>query len=373
MEWSVDRIIGVVGIVLAAIAIGVGLGMDTRTQGELRFVQGCFIFSALALFILIVFWAIHTDAASIRGRVIVGVVSALIIGACLVGGLRWANGRYRPQEPVALVPVLIEWDDPMPIIAGMPLSSIQLNAKANVGADPSYSPGIGKILAVGSHPLTVTFTPKDTTRYKPTSKTVHLVVNAPVPISPRQPQPQDDQFKSALAFEAYVENMGNLPARKRLTLTYDDKPWNETKYGDVRLEIENTSTVPLENLDLDIDLLGNKSGDVIAGIGQLGDVGGVEFHKPQLPEAKVRLTGKDGKDYIVTSTDIMDAGHPLFFDVRVFCPRLSQGETLRLIIAAFLDDPSKRPNHLRIKGTYETAPSEGSRREKVEKIVDVVQ
>lgn len=188
-----------------------------------------------------------------------------------------------------------------------------------------------------------------------------------------QPNPLIDTYRSALAFDAYVENLGNLPERKRLTLTYDDKPWEETKYADVRLEIENTSTVPLENIDLDIDLLGNKSGDFIAGIGQLSDVGGVEFHKPQLPQAKLRLTGKNGKDYIVTSTDIMDAGHPLFFDVRVFCPRLSPEETLRLIIASLLDDPSKRPNHLRIKGTYETTPSEGSKRENVEKIVDVVQ
>ena len=107
MEWNVDRIIGVVGIgagiVLAAIAIGVGLGMDTRTQGELRFVQGCFIFSALALFLPVVFWAIHTDLAPLKRWGIVGIAS-LLIGVCLVEGLRWATGRHATEITTTVPP-----------------------------------------------------------------------------------------------------------------------------------------------------------------------------------------------------------------------------------------------------------------------------
>ncbi len=44
-------------------------------------------------------------------------------------------------------------------------------------ATPSYSPDIGKLLPVGRQSLTVTFTPRDSTKYSTTSKTVYLIVN----------------------------------------------------------------------------------------------------------------------------------------------------------------------------------------------------
>ena len=46
-----------------------------------------------------------------------------------------------------------------------------------------YSPAAGTVLAVGTHTLSVTFTPTDLTRYTTATATQTLVVNAP-PVAP---------------------------------------------------------------------------------------------------------------------------------------------------------------------------------------------
>jgi hypothetical protein len=40
MEFSFDRILGIIGAVAVPAAIGVGIAMDTKTIGELRFAHG---------------------------------------------------------------------------------------------------------------------------------------------------------------------------------------------------------------------------------------------------------------------------------------------------------------------------------------------
>ena len=73
----------------------------------------------------------------------------------------------------------LTWPTPTPITQGAPLSSTQLNATASVTGTYVYSPAAGAVLAAGTHTLTVTFTPADTTRYTTASAQVTLVVNAP--------------------------------------------------------------------------------------------------------------------------------------------------------------------------------------------------
>jgi hypothetical protein len=99
-------------------------------------------------------------------------------------------GDHKPPT-AALIPVTINWDDPAPIVVGTALSGAQLNAVPSVESTSTYDPDIGKKLPVGKQPLTVTFTPKDTTKYSKTSKTVYLVVNPPTSLSekPRSPRP----------------------------------------------------------------------------------------------------------------------------------------------------------------------------------------
>ena len=92
----------------------------------------------------------------------------------------------------ALVKPTITWADPAPITFGSRLSSIQLDAKVNVDATPSYNHEIGEMLPVGRYELTVTFTPTDSTKYSTATQTVHLVVKAPKPRPHAAPPNQSD-------------------------------------------------------------------------------------------------------------------------------------------------------------------------------------
>jgi len=72
---------------------------------------------------------------------------------------------------------VITWKNPKAISYGTPLSSIQLNAKANVPGSWVYSPVVGTILSVGKQQtLNVSFTPTDTVNYNNAQKSVKIDV-----------------------------------------------------------------------------------------------------------------------------------------------------------------------------------------------------
>jgi MBG domain/Bacterial Ig domain/Calx-beta domain/Beta-propeller repeat len=74
-------------------------------------------------------------------------------------------------------PVII-WNDPANIISGMALSNVQLNANASfLGGTYEYDPPGGTVLGVGTHQLSVTFTPYDLTNFTTASKSVQLTVD----------------------------------------------------------------------------------------------------------------------------------------------------------------------------------------------------
>ena len=74
--------------------------------------------------------------------------------------------------------VVVNWNDPQVITYGTPLSSVQLNATANVPGTFEYTPATGSLLTAGqAQTLTVTFTPNDTVKYKPVSASAHITVN----------------------------------------------------------------------------------------------------------------------------------------------------------------------------------------------------
>jgi hypothetical protein len=75
----------------------------------------------------------------------------------------------------------ITWAAPAPIVYGTPLSTAQLDATASVPGTFSYSPAAGTVLSVGSHTLSVTFTPTDMTDYTAAMATVTLTVNQAAP------------------------------------------------------------------------------------------------------------------------------------------------------------------------------------------------
>jgi hypothetical protein len=71
----------------------------------------------------------------------------------------------------------VTWANPAPITYGAALSGIQLDATSPVQGSFSYTPGLGTVLGAGTHTLSVTFTPTDTTDYQAVTTSVSIVVN----------------------------------------------------------------------------------------------------------------------------------------------------------------------------------------------------
>ena len=78
----------------------------------------------------------------------------------------------------------ITWAPLSPIQEGTALGGAQLNATANVAGTLSYSPAAGTVLPAGTQQLTATFTPSDTTNYKPITAHDSLTITAAAPSAP---------------------------------------------------------------------------------------------------------------------------------------------------------------------------------------------
>jgi RHS repeat-associated protein len=89
-------------------------------------------------------------------------------------------------QVVPQVPPTITWPTPAAVPFGTALSSTQLDATATVNGTPipgtfTYKPCVGTVLTTaGANPLSVTFTPADTTDYTTVSDTVSLSVLPPI-------------------------------------------------------------------------------------------------------------------------------------------------------------------------------------------------
>ena len=78
---------------------------------------------------------------------------------------------------------LITWLTPAAISFDTALSATQMNATANVAGSFVYTPTVGSVLGAGTHTLSVTFTPTDTTRYTSAVAIQTLIVrNTAVPV-----------------------------------------------------------------------------------------------------------------------------------------------------------------------------------------------
>ena len=88
--------------------------------------------------------------------------------------------NYSLTQPTTTADILtasagLAWTAPSDIVYGTVLGSTQLNATANVAGTFIYSPAAGTRLAVGTHQLTVSFTPTNTA-YDPDTATVSITV-----------------------------------------------------------------------------------------------------------------------------------------------------------------------------------------------------
>jgi Flp pilus assembly CpaE family ATPase len=85
-----------------------------------------------------------------------------------------------PRQREREVPA-VAWSTPAPITYGAALGTTQLRALASVPGKFDYTPAVGEVLPVGTHTLTVDFTPADTAAYTPMQATVLLVVEKAMP------------------------------------------------------------------------------------------------------------------------------------------------------------------------------------------------
>lgn len=106
-------------------------------------------------------------------------LSALTLTACLLG-CGGGGGSSTPPPSSPATPT-ITWPAPAAITYGTALSATQLNATANYPGTFSYTPTAGTVLAAGTHSLSVSFTPTDTTNVLSGTKTNTIAVNKATP------------------------------------------------------------------------------------------------------------------------------------------------------------------------------------------------
>src|SRR6185437_5768390 len=94
--------------------------------------------------------------------IVMALCMSIVLGGCGSGGGGGAGGSSGSTTPVQAV---LQWATPSAITYGTPLSGTQLDATANVQGTFAYSPASGTVLTAGTHTLTVTFTPTDSTHY----------------------------------------------------------------------------------------------------------------------------------------------------------------------------------------------------------------
>jgi hypothetical protein len=142
-------------------------------------------------------------------------------GSCTITASEAGNANYNAATPVSQsftiskATPLITWNNPSAIISGTALSGAQLNAMANVLGTFQYTPAAGTVLTVGTHQLSVSFTPSDAANYNSASASVQLIVETPT----LQLILDETEPNQAVALEATlflrdpfpVINTGNLP------------------------------------------------------------------------------------------------------------------------------------------------------------------
>ena len=135
----------------------------------------------------------------------------------------------------------ITWATPSAIAYGTALSGTQLNATSSVAGAFSYSPAAGAVLTVGSHTITATFTPTDSTDYATATSTVSIAVNNITPtITWATPSAiaygtalsgtQLDASSTVAGTFAYIPAAGTVLAAGSQTLSVTFTPTDTTSY-----------------------------------------------------------------------------------------------------------------------------------------------
>jgi len=109
------------------------------------------------------------------------VVHYLATGTCTLTASTLASSNYlashgSPQSFVVQITPSLHWTKPKPFTYGTPLSPLQLDAGASVLGLFVYSSPAGTVLSAGSHTMTATFYPWDSTNYASVSISTTMIV-----------------------------------------------------------------------------------------------------------------------------------------------------------------------------------------------------
>ena len=154
---------------------------------------------------------------------------------------------------VAKATPTIEWTAPESISWRTPLSAEQLNATSSVPGTFEYSPSFGEVLAAGTHTLSVTFYPADTSEYDAAQGTVILTVTkavpslawatpAPIAYGHRLGSAQLDAIASVPGTFVYTPAVGELLPAGTHTLSVVFNPNDTTDYTSAQASVSITVT-----------------------------------------------------------------------------------------------------------------------------------
>jgi len=271
-------------------------------------------------------WQIQTER-SVFVRLIVGILLWSLIGAGLPEALRWVKRRQA------------------------------------IGVDAGNLNG---------HSVDQPLSPVLPAHLTPPSSVIPSAHVSPKKPSTHSPDPPA-QPVVVLTFHALYVAVRNMPERARVP-TWNDAPWDEDDYADVRLTITNALDLPLQSLDLDISVTEGDPKTGIAGIAQLTNVSGVEFSKTPFQTPTLRVRGDDGKSYNIP-TDIGGFlnQHRVVSHYGMFCPRLGRNGIIGLILATIhVGDHNRPPDRIKITGTYLTESNAGRITRQISQVIDVM-
>jgi hypothetical protein len=109
-------------------------------------------------------------------------VTIAAVGTCSITASQAGNATYAAAPSVTQTftvtkaTSIVTWETPKAITYGLALSAQQLDATSKIPGTFEYSPAKGTVLGVGSHTLSVTFTPTNTADYAAQTSTVKLEV-----------------------------------------------------------------------------------------------------------------------------------------------------------------------------------------------------
>jgi hypothetical protein len=156
--------------------------------------------------------AVVNGAASLTGVVLHG--GQHVIGASYAGTSGEVGSTAGAQTvQVAKATPTLTWATPAAITTTTPLSSTQLDAAAagvngatGLAGTFVYTPAAGTTLSAGTHILSVTFTPADTTDYNDAATVVQIQVNATATRTSLTVTPASSTYGQALTLAATVTN-----------------------------------------------------------------------------------------------------------------------------------------------------------------------